>query len=105
MHDVPNVGLVDTHAERDRGHHDVQIVLQKLVLFGLPFAVAFCVVALVDPYNYFRLPSPVDDALKSRISFKLNYAMWKMFDYRRDPRPDILLERELDQVTPGAGGG
>jgi len=65
--------------------------LIRAVLFAVPFLLYGIFIVVVDPYNYFSLPSPVDDGLKKEISFKLNYAMWKMLDYRQAPVENILL--------------
>ena len=62
-----------------------------LALFAVPLVLFAGFVLAVDPYDYSPLPSPVSDELKREISFKTNYAMWKMFAYRRDPKPAILL--------------
>lgn len=70
---------------------DVRLFIKKLAIFLIPFALYSGAIVAIDPYNYFSLSSPVKDELKQEISFKLNYAMWKMFAYRRDPRPNILL--------------
>lgn len=48
-------------------------------------------VVVVDPYEYFNLSSVVSREDKERISYKLNYALWKLIHYRRDPKPNILL--------------
>jgi len=61
------------------------------MLFAVPFLLYGIIITVVDPYNYFSLPSPVDDGLKTEISFKLNYAMWKMLEYRQAPSRNILL--------------
>ena len=63
----------------------------KTGLVALPFLIYGMVIAAVDPYNLFGLSSLVDDRYKQDISYKLNYAMWKMLQYRHDPQPAILL--------------
>ena len=70
---------------------DVKQFLKKLGLFLIPFALYGLAIVVIDPFDYFALSSPVPDSLKKEISFKLNYAMWKMFEFRNDPRSDILL--------------
>ena len=36
MHDEPDVGSIDPHAERDRRHHDVDVFVEKRVLVAMP---------------------------------------------------------------------
>lgn len=69
---------------------EVKRFIRKTVLLLLPFLVFGSFVIAVDPFNYFGL-SPVDDGIKKEISFKLNYAMWKMYEFDRNPAPNILL--------------
>lgn len=64
---------------------------KKVGFFLLPFAVYACAIVVIDPYNYFGVSRAVSNDLKKDISFKLNYAMWAMLDYRRDPTANILL--------------
>ncbi|MGD9547293.1 MAG: hypothetical protein AB7V45_07020 [Candidatus Krumholzibacteriia bacterium] len=70
---------------------DLKLFLKKLGLFLIPFALYGLAILVVDPFNYFAVPSPIADQLKQEISFKLNYAMWKMFEFRRQPMSNILL--------------
>ncbi len=69
---------------------DVKRFLRKTMLLLGPFLLFGVFVITVDPFNYFQL-SPVNEDLKKEISFKLNYAMWKMYKFDRDPAPHILL--------------
>lgn len=70
---------------------ELKHLVRKLGLFLLPFAVYACAIVVIDPYNYFGVSHVISDGLKSDISYKLNYAMWDMIEYRRDPAPNILL--------------
>jgi hypothetical protein len=65
-------------------------LLLKLVLFAMPFLTVALVVVWVDPYNYFSY-NPQQTEIKKRIAHKVNYALWKLIEYNRNPRPNILL--------------
>ncbi len=60
-------------------------------LMAAPFLAYGAVILAVDPYNLFGISGLVDDRYKEDISFKLNYAMWEMLQYRHDPVPNLLL--------------
>lgn len=70
---------------------ELKIFSKKLAIFLLPFALYAVTVVLIDPYNYFNVYSVVRNDLKQDISFKLNYAMWKMIEFRRNPEANLLL--------------
>ncbi len=63
----------------------------KSGLMALPFALYGALIVAVDPYELFGVSSLVQLRYKQDISYKLNYAMWKMLRYRRDPLPNVLL--------------
>lgn len=60
-------------------------------LFLVPVAVYCLFVLSIDPYDLYPTGSWVSEDLKEDISYKTNYAMWKMLEYRRRPCPNILL--------------
>lgn len=70
---------------------DVKLFLRKTALFSLPFLFYGAVIGLIDPYCYFGTGGPIPQALKRQAAYPLNYAMWKMIEYRRNPVQDILL--------------
>lgn len=70
---------------------EVRQLAKKLAIFLLPFALYAATIALIDPYNYFSSRSVIGNDLKQEISFKLNYAMWKMIEFRRHPEANLLL--------------
>ncbi len=87
---------------------DVRLFLRKLLIFSLPVWLYVAVVAAVDPYDALGT-GLVGDEIKLQTAYKLNYALWKLARYRRDPRPLILLgdsrmmELPADSVTARAG--
>ena len=82
---------------------DLKLLIRKLALFFLPFVLVGLLVSFIDPYNYFSTPSPYSDEAKKRISFPLNYAMWKMMIYRDNPVPNLLLgDSRMMSVKPEA---
>ncbi|MEN8007124.1 MAG: hypothetical protein ABFS42_08915 [Candidatus Krumholzibacteriota bacterium] len=70
---------------------DLKLLIRKLTLFFLPFVLYGLVVAFIDPYNFFSAPGPYSDEAKKKISYPLNFAMWKMLVYRDQPVPNLLL--------------
>jgi len=60
-------------------------------LFVIPFAVYAILVIVVDPFNYFNVSHVIPDELKAETSCRLNYRLWKMNAYRRQPTDNILL--------------
>lgn len=70
---------------------DLRQLFRKLAILLAPFAVYAAAVLVIDPYNYFNLFASGGDTVKKDVSYKLNYAMWSMIEFRREPAPDILL--------------
>jgi hypothetical protein len=70
---------------------DLKLLIRKLALFFLPFVLYGLVIAAIDPYDYFGGPSPFSVESKRQVGLPLNYALWKVLDYRRAPTPNILL--------------
>jgi len=70
---------------------DAKTFLRRLALFSVPAVVCLAVMIMIDPFNFFGVSHVVPDGLKSEISQKINYAMWKMLAYRQDPVPNLLL--------------
>lgn len=73
-----------------------RFLLQCLVL-SLPVLGLFATVVIVDPYCLFGTGGPVPRALKERNLYHsgrtmpFSNMMWKLIDYRRDPKADVLL--------------
>ena len=65
-------------------------LLLKLFFFAMPFIILALIILRVDPYNYFSY-DPQKAIIKKYIAHKVNYALWKLIEYRRDPQPNILL--------------
>jgi hypothetical protein len=64
----------------------------RLASFFLP--IVFIVAPLVywvDPYNLFQNQSHIPIELRQRYAAPLNQALWKVFAYSRDPKPNIIL--------------
>ena len=59
-------------------------------IFSAPFIFLALIIIKVDPYNYFSDNSQNNDA-KQKIARKINYALWKIVEYKRHPLPNILL--------------
>ena len=70
---------------------NVNRFIKRLGLFAVPFAVYIAVIIIVDPYEYIAISSIIPESDKKEISFKLNYAMWKLMQYRNNPRVNPIL--------------
>ena len=93
----------------------------KALLFGIPFYLYAAAMVLVDPFNYFSTTCLiVPNSVKQAVSGRLNYALWKMVDFRRHPTPnayfgdsrmegldDATVEREAGEryANLALGGG
>lgn len=64
--------------------------LKRLAVFAAPFVLYMVVILLVDPYNFFNVSHVMPNELKKPVSH-LNYPLWKMIEYRRQPVPNVLL--------------
>ena len=66
--------------------------LKKILLFLIPLGLYFSLVIYIDPYNIIREEhsSRLID-LKSKISYKLNYALYKLPLYKRKPTDIVVL--------------
>ena len=62
----------------------------NLFIFAAPFIVVALTIIWVDPYNYFFHNANNGD-VKKKIAYKLNYTLWKIIEYKRNPLPNILL--------------
>jgi len=79
----------------------VKKFLIKSSAFAIPFIFLFSLVAIVDSYNYFNFFKIIPIEVKQKISYKLNYALWKLVEYRRNPYPNILLgDSRMNRIDP-----
>jgi uncharacterized protein YaaQ len=70
---------------------DLGKFLRRALVFIIPIVIYASFIRTVDPYNYFSATAPENSESKKAVSFKLNYAMWKILEYRRTPQANILL--------------
>ena len=63
----------------------------KLILFSIPVGI-YCLLAIfVDPYRLFGLCNSFADEPKNRISYKINYPLYKLIEYDRSPCPNVIF--------------
>ena len=67
-----------------------RFILKALTLAG-PFLVVAAMIVIIDPYNFWRVSRAIPDDIKVKTSVALNPCIWRMIEYRRSPRPNILL--------------
>jgi hypothetical protein len=67
-----------------------RFILKALALAG-PFLVVAAMIVVIDPYNFWRVSRAIPDDIKIKTSIALNPCIWRMIEYRRSPRPNILL--------------
>lgn len=65
--------------------------LGRLLLFCVPLGVYMLALYLIDPFSFLNAPPVVPMATKVAVANQLNPAMWKMIQFRRNPRPNILI--------------
>jgi len=65
--------------------------VRKLAVFAVPFILYTLAVLLLDPFNYFNISHVIGDDAKLRISYRRDYRLWTMTDFKRQPKPNILL--------------
>lgn len=70
---------------------DAKKMFRRLAIFSIPAVVFVLVIVAIDPFDFFGVSRAVPGKLKRQTSFKVNYALWKTIEYRRNPAPNILL--------------
>jgi hypothetical protein len=65
--------------------------LIKIALFFIPLGLYLLAVLIIDPYNYSSISNVIDDEIKSEVSYKIHYPLWKLNNFKRNPIPNILL--------------
>ena len=95
--------------------------ISRSLLFLLPAIIWLGTVIVIDPYNYFNYSSNViDNETKVAISYRLNYPLFKLLAFKKNPTERILLgdsrvenlkEEDIEKITGqewsnlGYGGG
>ena len=76
--------------------------LIKIILFSTPLILYFLSVIYVDPYNIIREENNSKlIELKSKISYKLNYTLYKLPLYKRKPTDIVILgDSRANQLKP-----
>jgi hypothetical protein len=66
--------------------------LSRTFIFITPFIFWLLVVLLIDPYNFLSHSSGIiDNQVKTNISYRLNYPLFKLIKYQKHPTQYILL--------------
>jgi hypothetical protein len=65
--------------------------IKRVMLFGAPFGLCAAFVYMVDPYNYLGRQSVISNEVKLRTAYPLNYCLWKIPAFARNPSPYLLL--------------
>jgi hypothetical protein len=64
---------------------------KKLLFFFIPFVLYIILVILADPYNYWNNCGIIPIEVKMKVSRELNGRLWKIVQFKRTPKPDIML--------------
>jgi hypothetical protein len=65
---------------------------KKCIIFSIPGLIFFILIAIIDPYNIIKEENnPKLIKLKSKISYKLNYVLYKLPKYKREPTDIVIL--------------
>lgn len=65
--------------------------LTRLLIFSIPILVYCTAIAVIDPFDYFGLPSVISPGVKAATAKGLNECFWKMNEFNRHPASSILL--------------
>ena len=63
----------------------------KALALACPFLLVAMLIIIIDPYNFWGVSKVISDDIKVKTSVALNPCLWRMIEYRRSPRPNILL--------------
>lgn len=63
----------------------------KSIIFLIPFLLLISSIVVIDPFNYFHIFKLTDDTVKKQLSSQINYALWKVIDFKDKPAPNIIL--------------
>lgn len=66
-------------------------LLIRAALLAAPFVLIAALVALVDPFDYFRASPLIDDTIKLDTARDLQYPLWKLQRYRHAPVSRLIL--------------
>jgi len=66
-------------------------LIKRLLLFSVPFLLYALCIYLIDPFNFLGGPSIISTEIKKRTAYPLNYCLWKMPEFARNPSPHLLL--------------
>ncbi len=70
----------------------MKLFIKRLLLFSAPFILYLIIAVLIDPYNIiYKNNNPTLIELKSKISYKLNYPLFKLQEYSENPTDIVLL--------------
>lgn len=86
----------------------MNMLVKKAIIFLVPVFLYCLMIALVDPFNYFRLSEVIADDLKKQVSAPNNEFLWKCSEFRQNPCRNILLgdsrtealdARKIEKIT------
>jgi hypothetical protein len=66
-------------------------LVKRGLVFGLPFCLYALFILLADPFDFLGASRAIPDDVKLQTSFQLNPCLWKMNEFRRAPRENVLL--------------
>ena len=69
----------------------MKTILTRLFIFSLPFWLYLLLVGIIDPFNYLSSDNFIENELKTEISYKSHYPLWKLNNFKNDPNSNILL--------------
>lgn len=66
-------------------------VLSRGIVFSSPIIICFIIITVIDPYCYFKFNNLIPGEKKREYARPLNFALWDMIQYSRNPSKDILI--------------
>ncbi len=66
-------------------------LINRGLKFSFPILIILMIVVVVDPYCYFKYNNLISAEKKKEYSRELNFALWDMIQYTRNPSANILI--------------
>ena len=70
---------------------ELKTLLRKGGVFILPIIAWVCIVATIDPFNYFNLTKTVSQQSKEKSAQKLNSLLYNSLQFKNDPKTSIII--------------
>lgn len=66
-------------------------LVNRLMLFSIPFLVLAAIILAIDPFNFFNVATIIPDEIKRPVAMQFNPPFWKLSKFEKDPKEFILI--------------